>query len=786
MNRERNEMSGELESLMRDVGRVVEGEAQRQNLLPQIQARLAARQSLRGGPGRAVRTADGRWSVALAFGSLAACAATAVIALRPHAISYAVAGVGQGEVGAALVAPAAAPLELQFSDGSAVTLPPRAAAHVDALDRDGATVAIEEGTLEVSVIHRTHTRWQVQAGGYHIQVTGTRFAAGWDRQSRALTVTMHEGSVLVSGPGLKEPVRVVTGQHLRASASGADLGLESAPGPSAEVAAPPSAPAPIAAAPRSPEPALAPPPSETIPPADRASAPRARRVEAVAGRASTPINADWRVQAARAEYHEALAAAVLEGWRAECARLGADDLVLLGDVARLAGESRSCGGGLSVGAPPLPGRRPPDLRARPHRLRGAPQLQAGRGSVRQLSALVPARAAGARGGGPFDRIPAEGRRRPGGAPGGDLVPARFPGRAPRHAGQTYGRSVICGRGGIQAAVALALLAAATVARAGPDLPAVSDLPEPSDRPPRVALFSAVANDPLAGRIDAELRAVGVDVSRAAIAPARGIEEQVRGALGAGARAVVVADGHRTDVWIAQVGSDRIGLRQELEVDETSGLQAVLALRTVEFLRISLGLVSEPNVVPLPAVRPTVARAVPPAPAPRRWLAIDASSGVLASAGGGGATAIAGVSVRAQLWRILAAELCFYAPLSEAAVTGADGEARTSAWLAGGGLVIAPRPDGRASIEVGAGTLATWIRSDGIPATGAEGFNTRVLRAALYGRGAARFRLAPRLSLRLDVIGGTVINPPPITFVSTQVATWGSAFAAGLGGAELRF
>ena len=89
---------------------------------------------------------------------------------------------------------------------------------------------------------------------------------------------------------------------------------------------------------RGPEPALAPPPTEIAPPTERTSAPRARRVEAVAARAGTPINGDWRVQAARAEYHEALAAAVLEGWRAECARLGADDLVLLGDVARLAGD----------------------------------------------------------------------------------------------------------------------------------------------------------------------------------------------------------------------------------------------------------------------------------------------------------------------------------------------------------------------------------------------------------------------------------------------------------------
>jgi hypothetical protein len=313
------------------------------------------------------------------------------------------------------------------------------------------------------------------------------------------------------------------------------------------------------------------------------------------------------------------------------------------------------------------------------------------------------------------------------------------------------------------------------------------LPETPDRTPRVALLSAVANDPLAGRIDAELRAVGVDVSRAAIAPATGIEEQVRTALAGGARAVVVADGHRTDVWIAQDGSDRVGLRQELEVDETSGLQAVLALRTVEFLRISLGLVSEPNIMPLTAAPPSVERPVPAAPAPQRWLTADASSGVLASAGGGGAIVIAGVSLRGQLRGILGAEICFYAPLTEAPLMNAMGEARTSAWLACGGLVLAPRPDDRASIEVAAGTLATVIHSDGSPSVaGVEGFDTRALRAALYGRGAARFRLAPRLSLRLDVIGGTVINPPGIVLVSTQVATWGAAFAAGLGGAELRF
>ena len=45
MNRELK-MKGELESLMRDVGRAVEADARQRNILPQVQARLAARQIL--------------------------------------------------------------------------------------------------------------------------------------------------------------------------------------------------------------------------------------------------------------------------------------------------------------------------------------------------------------------------------------------------------------------------------------------------------------------------------------------------------------------------------------------------------------------------------------------------------------------------------------------------------------------------------------------------------------------------------------------------------------------
>ena len=346
--------------------------------------------------------------------------------------------------------------------------------------------------------------------------------------------------------------------------------------------------------------------------------------------------------------------------------------------------------------------------------------------------------------------------------------------------------MIRGHGGVQAAVAFALLAAAAAARAGPGVPGVSDLPEVPDRTPRVALLSAVADDPLAGRIDAELRAVGVDVSRAAISPAMEIEAQVRGALGAGARAVVVADGHRTDVWIAQDGSDRVGLRQELEVDDTSGLQAVLALRTVEFLRISLGLVSGPTVVP-PAAPPIARATVPAPPAPQRWMAVDVSSGLLASAGGLEAMVVAGIGLRAQLAGLVGAELLGYAPLTESGPSDPAAQAHTSVWLAGGGLVLAPRADGRVSFDAALGTMAIFVRSTGTSSAQLIGSTVVGTGAALYARSAARFRLAQRLALRIDLLAGATIVRPVISVTNgPDLASFGAAFAAGLGGAELRF
>jgi hypothetical protein len=303
--------------------------------------------------------------------------------------------------------------------------------------------------------------------------------------------------------------------------------------------------------------------------------------------------------------------------------------------------------------------------------------------------------------------------------------------------------------------------------------------EPEPRP-RVTLFSANPDDPLAGRLAAELEVLGLEVTRTAIAPTVAMEEQVRQAFLAGSRAAVIADGHRTEFWIAEEGSDRVALRQELEVETSLGLESVLSLRTVEFLRVSLGLVDAP---------------APPRPLPPDGparISLTLASGVLATTGRMGplATLTAGVRIRAI--GPVGLEVLGYAPLSTDRIADPDGQVQSSVWLAGGGLVAASWGEPRVSGELGAGVLAAVVRSTGMATTPSVGTSEQVVGLAFYGRAAARFRLAPHLALRVDVTAGSTAVRRPVISVSTEsspdrdITTWGTVFLAAVGGVEARF
>lgn len=339
-------------------------------------------------------------------------------------------------------------------------------------------------------------------------------------------------------------------------------------------------------------------------------------------------------------------------------------------------------------------------------------------------------------------------------------------------------------GGSLAAAIISLFASAGLAVGAPDGPG------PTARPPLVALLSTLRDDPLAGRLDAELRAIGLGVVRVPVSPIRVIDQQVQEELAGRARAaVVVANGHRIEIWIAARGSDGVGLREQIEVSESSGLEArsILAVRAVEFLRIGL-LVPGSGGGPI-AMPPADGRIAPSSssPLPRRWLAIAASSGVLASVGGVGPMAIAGLSLRGQVAGLVGAELCAFVPLTDSALVVTDGRVRTSVWLAGGGVLLAPQLDQWVSLDVALGTLAALVRSTGTPTPPGVGRTDEQVGMTLYARAAARFRLARHLALRLDIFGGSALRRPVVSIMGGRdIASWGTAFGVGLGGVELRF
>ena len=305
--------------------------------------------------------------------------------------------------------------------------------------------------------------------------------------------------------------------------------------------------------------------------------------------------------------------------------------------------------------------------------------------------------------------------------------------------------------------------------------------------PRVVLLALTDDDPLAARLAAELEGMGLDVERARIDPTTAIDEQVRVALTGGARGFVVADGRRTEFWVAEEGTDRIAMRQELEIESSPTMESVLSLRTVEFLRASLGLTARSRAVAPPVTSPPLET---PDEADAR-VALGVAAGVVASTGRVPPFATAGASVRVRLVGPLGIELRGLASLMTQQVESTDGPIDTAVWLGGGGLVFAPRLAGRATFEIGAGAMAAAVWASGTNAVAmSTGRSGHTVGLAFYGRAAGRVRISPSWSVRLDILGGSTAARRPLIAIlrvpEETVTTWGVGFVAATVGVEWGF
>jgi ferric-dicitrate binding protein FerR (iron transport regulator) len=191
-----------------------------------VDAAARVRARLASGEGRARATeANGlrvrRGAIAGAAFALVAAAAVLAFALGAwrgdrSALTFVVAS-ESGVVGAFLAAPPGAELPVSFSDGTRVSVAAGSRARIAEVTPRGARILVESGVVHANVVHAADTRWLVDAGPFEVKVTGTRFDVAWQPSEQAIVVTLHEGSVVVTGCGLADGQRVSAGQQLHAS-----------------------------------------------------------------------------------------------------------------------------------------------------------------------------------------------------------------------------------------------------------------------------------------------------------------------------------------------------------------------------------------------------------------------------------------------------------------------------------------------------------------------------------------------------------------------------------------
>ncbi len=266
--------------------------------------------------------------------AMAMAAALAVIGLvviglvvaPSRALSFVVAREGReakGAIGEWVAAPASAPIDLRFSDGTTIAVDAGARARVTRVSARGAEVLIERGGVRADVIHAAEgTRWAIHAGPFEVIVTGTSFHAAWDPSSERFELSMIKGSVRVTGPFVPAGRVVVAGEHLAISVRDGRMELTNVAPVSSSIAS-----APIDAR-----------PSIEAPPAIDSAKPVASAPPSPSASASATPASSWRALAAKGRHREAIEAAEHAGFDGEIARASSSDLFLLADAARFAGR----------------------------------------------------------------------------------------------------------------------------------------------------------------------------------------------------------------------------------------------------------------------------------------------------------------------------------------------------------------------------------------------------------------------------------------------------------------
>ncbi|MEO7036772.1 MAG: FecR domain-containing protein [Polyangiaceae bacterium] len=238
-------------------------------------------------------------------------------------------------VGAWMSAPATAPLEIRFSDGTKASLWPEARGRVIRLSPHGADLVVEQGRASFDVVHQVAGHWQVSTGPFAVQITGTRFDVEWQPEKDRFELSLYDGHVRITGCALGGGQELGTGQRLEASCARKEFRISKLVGEASPVARV-VAPAGVDSA--------TPPELQTKLEAFRADLAQVRP-EQHANQRSVSVTAagerasdSWSSLARAGKFEEAYRAASALGFEAECLTRDVTEVLLLGDAARLSGH----------------------------------------------------------------------------------------------------------------------------------------------------------------------------------------------------------------------------------------------------------------------------------------------------------------------------------------------------------------------------------------------------------------------------------------------------------------
>jgi hypothetical protein len=287
------------------------------------------------------RRARLRWQAvsALGFAALLLVAAPAAwfAVRRPGPLTFEVIN---GTVGAAgEILPADAGTRIRFSDGSEIALDREARAQISDVTRVGARIVLSNGRAHTFFVPKPGARWQVAAGPYVVQVTGTIFDVQWSSDGEAFDVWLQKGSVRVSGPLIGDGIAMTHGQHLLTRVKENQILLD---GQHADAAAP---------APATPAPA----PAADSPARGEAAGTAAAGIvgeqavpASITARVTHPVAKSWSRRMARGDFEAVVEAAERRGIESVLARGSHAELAALADAARYTRRSRLAGRALNA------------------------------------------------------------------------------------------------------------------------------------------------------------------------------------------------------------------------------------------------------------------------------------------------------------------------------------------------------------------------------------------------------------------------------------------------------